>query len=69
MVKQPLTRREFLGTTAAAGAGLLLTSCSPDSGPQGAVSKISALNKINIALIGCGAQGQVLLDSILANRR
>ncbi|MEI6077904.1 MAG: Gfo/Idh/MocA family oxidoreductase, partial [Verrucomicrobiota bacterium] len=64
MVKQSLTRREFIGTTAAAGAGLLLTSCSPDAGPKAAVNKGSVLNKINVALIGCGAQGQVLLDSL-----
>ncbi len=64
MVKQPLTRREFIGTTAAAGAGLLLTSCSPDAGPKAAANKGSVLNKINVALIGCGAQGQVLLDSL-----
>src|ERR1017187_5785204 len=62
MVKQPLTRREFLGTTAAAGAGLLLTSCRPDSSPKSAAK--TSLNKINVALIGCGAQGQVLLDSL-----
>ena len=60
MVTQPINRREFLGTTAAAGAGLLLTSCSPKS----VVKRASALSKINIALIGCGAQGQVLLDSL-----
>ena len=59
-----LTRREFIGTTAAAGAGLLLTSCSPDAAPKTAAAKSSPLNKINIALIGCGAQGQVLLDSL-----
>ena len=64
MVTPSLTRRDFLGTTAAAGAGLLLTSCSPDSNSKSAANKASALNKINIALIGCGAQGQVLLDSL-----
>ena len=64
MVKQPLTRREFIGTTAAAGAGLLLTSCSPDAGPKADANKGSVHNKINVALIGCGAQGQVLLDSL-----
>jgi hypothetical protein len=65
MVKQPVTRREFIGTTAAAGAGLLLTSCSPDSGSKPAAAKGAALTKLNIALIGCGAEGQVLLDSLL----
>jgi predicted dehydrogenase len=65
MVNQPLTRREFLGTTAAAGAGLLLTSCSPDSNSSAAGKKTSALSKLNIALIGCGAEGQVLLESLM----
>jgi predicted dehydrogenase len=61
-----ISRREFLGTTAVAGAGLLLTSCSPDSGSKGAATKTSPLNKLNIALVGCGAQGQVLLESLVA---
>ena len=64
MVKQPITRREFIGASAAAGAGLLLTSCSQESNKPAAGGKTSALSKINIALIGCGAQGQVLLDSL-----
>lgn len=64
MVKQLYTRREFLGTTAVAGAGLILTSCSPDSSPKTVPTK-SALSNLNIALIGCGAQGQVLLESLL----
>jgi predicted dehydrogenase len=66
MVKQPISRREFLGTTAVAGAGLLLASCSPDNqGSSAPAKKTSALSKINIALIGCGAEGQVLLESLL----
>ena len=65
MVNPPITRREFIGTTAAAGAGLLLASCSPDSGQKPGAAKNSPLTKINIALIGCGAEGQVLLDSLL----
>ena len=64
MVNQPITRREFIGTTAAAGAGLLLSSCSPDSNPKTGGATKSANSKINLALIGCGAQGQVLLDSL-----
>ena len=59
-----LSRREFIGATAAAGAGLLLTSCSPESGPKTGATKASTLSKINIALIGCGAEGQVLLESL-----
>ena len=64
MVTPAINRREFIGATAAAGAGLLLSSCSPDSGSKSAVNKASSLNKINMALIGCGAEGQVLLDSL-----
>ena len=63
--KPLLTRRDFLGATAAAGAGLLLTSCSPDSGSKPAAAKKSALNTINIALIGYGEEGKVLLESLL----
>jgi secreted PhoX family phosphatase len=60
-----LSRREFLGTTAAAGAGLLLTSCSPDSNtPAAAATPENSGKKLNVALIGCGAQGQVLLESL-----
>jgi predicted dehydrogenase len=65
MVKTPFTRREFIGTTAAAGAGMLLSSCRPDTG--GSVAKKgAALGRLNLALIGCGAQGQVLLESLAA---
>jgi len=64
-----LSRREFIGATAAAaavaGTGLLLTSCSPDAGPRAVAGKGSPLSKLNIALIGCGAQGQVLLESLM----
>ena len=65
MVKPLITRRDFLGATAAAGAGLMLTSCSPDSGQQPVEKKKSTLNNINVALIGYGEEGQVLLESLL----
>jgi len=64
MLKPAITRREFIGTTAVAGAGLLLSSCSPDSGPKSVAQKVSNLNKINVALIGVGAEGLVLLESL-----
>jgi len=64
MVKPSITRREFLGTTAAAGAGLLLSSCSNDNAPAPVVKK-SALNAINVGLIGYGAEGAVLSDSLM----
>ena len=63
MVKYPLTRREFLGATAAAGASLLLTSCTP---PEDTVEKkTSGLSMIHVALIGYGEEGKVLLESLL----
>jgi|APCry1669193181_1035450.scaffolds.fasta_scaffold19097_3 predicted dehydrogenase len=64
MVKNPvLTRREFIGATAAAGASLLLTSCTP---PQDAAApKKSGLSVLRIALIGYGEEGKVLLESLL----
>ena len=62
MVKSILNRREFIGTTVAAGAGLLLTSCSPDNAV--APKKKSVLNNINVALIGYGAEGGVLSESL-----
>jgi predicted dehydrogenase len=64
MVKPIITRRDFIGATAAAGAGLLLTSCSPDAGTE-APKKKSSLNNINVALIGYGMEGGVLMESLL----
>jgi len=60
MVTPLLNRREFISTTAAAGAGLMLASGAKVLG-QGT----SANSKLNIALIGFGAQGRVLLESLL----
>jgi predicted dehydrogenase len=64
MVNPPISRREFLGATAAAGAGLLLTSCRPDDTPRPS-SKKSPLAPLNVALIGFGEEGRVLLESLL----
>jgi predicted dehydrogenase len=60
MVKQPLTRREFIGTTAVAGAGLMLASGAKVLGQTP-----SANGRLNVALIGFGAEGRVLLESLL----
>ena len=60
MVKPSITRREFIGTTAAVGTGLMLASGAKVFGQAK-----SANSKINIALIGFGAQGRVLLESLL----
>lgn len=60
MVKQPFTRREFIGTTAAAGADLVLASGTKVFGQTK-----SANDRLNVALIGFGAEGRVLLESLL----
>jgi predicted dehydrogenase len=60
MVNQPITRRKFIGATAAAGAGLMLASSAKVFGQTP-----SANGKLNIALIGFGAEGRVLLESLL----
>lgn len=65
MVKPLLNRREFIGATAVAGASLLLESCKTESTSQPAMAKSSSLNNINIALIGYGEEGKVLLESLL----
>ncbi len=54
-----INRRSFLRTTAAAGAGLAF---SPMVLGQAGGGKP---DDINIALLGCGAQGQVLMNAIL----
>jgi predicted dehydrogenase len=64
MVKSLLTRRDFISTTAAAGAGLLLTSCSQDD-TAAVPKKKSALNALNVALVGYGAEGGVLSESLM----
>jgi predicted dehydrogenase len=54
-----INRRSFLRTSAALGTGLLLSpeSFGQTAGPQ--------TEDINVALLGTGAQGQVLLDACL----
>ena len=65
MVDSLLNRREFIGATAVAGAGLLLNGCKSDSEQKTAPVKSGALNTIHIALIGYGEEGKVLLESLL----
>src|SRR3954454_6104677 len=60
-----LNRREFLSATAVAGAAMLLEACKSDTGEQKAAVKKSSLNTINVALIGYGEEGKVLLESLL----
>ena len=44
---------------------MLLEACKSNSGEHAAVGKKSSLNTINIALIGYGEEGKVLLESLL----
>ncbi|MDT8303497.1 MAG: Gfo/Idh/MocA family oxidoreductase [Sedimentisphaerales bacterium] len=53
-----INRRSFLRTTAAAGAGLAFSPAVLGAGG-------GKPDDINIALLGCGAEGQVLMNSIL----
>ena len=53
------SRRNFIKTSAAAGAGLIVAPWIKSSGQS------SITNDINVALIGCGAEGQVLMNACL----
>ena len=53
-----MDRRDFLLKTTAAGAGLVLA-------PAAVTRAGAAASEIRVALIGAGAQGQVLMDSCL----
>jgi predicted dehydrogenase len=65
MVNPLLNRRDFISATAVAGAGMLLNGCKSESGEEKAAQKKSSLNTINVALIGYGEEGKVLLDPLL----
>ncbi|MEI6278508.1 MAG: Gfo/Idh/MocA family oxidoreductase [Verrucomicrobiae bacterium] len=60
MVSESITRRDFVRTAAAAGAGLVLAS-----GNRLFSQASPANNRINVALVGFGAQGRVLQESLL----
>ncbi|MBN1126082.1 MAG: Gfo/Idh/MocA family oxidoreductase [Sedimentisphaerales bacterium] len=57
-----IDRRDFMRSTAAIGAGLFL---SPTAFGQGAAAGARKKDQINVALIGAGAEGQVLMDAII----
>ena len=54
------TRRDFLKTSAVAGTGLMVAPWVKSLGQKSSVS-----NDINVALIGTGAEGQVLINACL----
>jgi predicted dehydrogenase len=64
--KPSLTRREFIGSTAAVGAGLMLASGADVFGQSNSpAASVAPGNKLRVALIGFGAEGRVLLESLL----
>jgi len=65
MVNPLLNRRDFISATAVAGAAMLLDGCKSESGEEKAAQKKSSLNTINVALIGYGEEGKVLLEPLL----
>ncbi len=65
LLNRLLNRREFISASTVAGATLLLEGCKPKAATKTAAVSKSPLNAINIALIGYGEEGKVLLESIL----
>src|SRR5262245_1720752 len=59
MVRTSISRRDFVRTTTAAGAGLVLAPAAKS------LAGGSPNDRLNVALIGFGAQGRVLLESLL----
>ena len=58
-IKQDLNRRNFMKVSAAAGAGLMMPNIIRSQ------TKVGDSNDLNIALLGTGAEGQVLLNAML----
>ena len=69
MVDNVMTRREFVRATAVSGAGFALAGLAPASAapaPEPAPAENSPpSSRLKVALIGFGAQGKVLLESLL----
>jgi predicted dehydrogenase len=65
MVNPLLNRRDFISATAVASAGMLLDGCKSEPAEQKAAARKSSLNTINVALIGYGEEGKVLLEPLL----
>ena len=63
-MSEPISRRDFMRSGAAAGAGVLLahTAFSAETSPKNR-------GAINIGLIGAGAQGQVLMDAVIKSSK
>jgi predicted dehydrogenase len=60
MSKQSLPRRDFLKTSSAAAAAFMILP----SGSYGKSRKISANDRVNLAVIGCGGMGRANLQAL-----
>ncbi len=58
-INKDISRRNFVKTSAAAGAGIILSPMIMTK------AKANDSNDLNIALLGCGGQGQVLMNATL----
>lgn len=63
-VPRRLSRRDFLRTSAAAGLGAALSGPALDQAPP-APAAAKAADEVRVAVIGCGAQGRVLIEAML----
>src|SRR4030043_136516 len=61
-----ISRRAFLRSSAAAGLGVALAGPPPPPPPpQAAPAAAKSADELRVAVIGCGAQGRVLIESML----
>jgi len=56
-----MTRRQFITTSAAAGAWLAMSK----TGLAQAAAKVAPSDQLNVAIVGCGGQGRVLINACL----
>ena len=59
------SRRDFLTATAAAGVGLLISRAGARAAEPAPAGKTPPSGKIRLGLVGVGAQGRVLIDSLM----
>ena len=61
-----ITRRNFLKSSARAGLGVALAGTALGQSPsQAAPAAAKSADELRVAVIGCGAQGRVLIESML----
>ncbi|MCX6996052.1 MAG: twin-arginine translocation signal domain-containing protein, partial [Kiritimatiellaeota bacterium] len=60
-----LSRRDFLTTAAAAGVGLMVAGCAPSADQTAPAARTPPSKRIRVGLVGMGAQGQVLIESLV----